>query len=278
MKKKPITLPNGTQVPNVPDLSATMEYFADTPLVNGTAYPTLTVSPKAYRFRILNAANDRMWNLQLWQADPSYAPGTPGNGKEVKTVPFFPGAWPSGWPTPDARPGGVPDPSLVGPDIIQIGTEGGFLPTPVTWTNIPMGWDRDTRSATYGNMKEHNLLLGTAERADVIVDFSQFRGKTLILYSDAPSPAPAGDPRVDYYTGDPDLTSVGGAPSTQPGMGPNTRTIMQIKVADTAPAPAFDKAALDAAFASTATHAGRLRQVAEADHRAAGRLRLGLQQ
>ena len=35
----------------------------DTPLVNGTAYPYLNVEPKAYRFRILNAANDRFWNL-----------------------------------------------------------------------------------------------------------------------------------------------------------------------------------------------------------------------
>ena len=51
VQKQPITLPDGTKVPNVPKLSATMEYFADTPLVNGAAYPTLTVSPKAYRFR-----------------------------------------------------------------------------------------------------------------------------------------------------------------------------------------------------------------------------------
>ena len=69
-----------------------------------------------------------MWNLQLWQADPTYAPGTPGYGTEVKTLPFAGGSWPAGWPTPDARPGGVPDPALAGPDMIQIGTEGGFLP------------------------------------------------------------------------------------------------------------------------------------------------------
>ena len=31
-------------------------------------YPYLDVQPKAYRFRILNAANDRMWNLQLYKA------------------------------------------------------------------------------------------------------------------------------------------------------------------------------------------------------------------
>ena len=32
------------------------------------AYPFLKVRPKAYRFRILNAANDRFWNLQLYYA------------------------------------------------------------------------------------------------------------------------------------------------------------------------------------------------------------------
>ena len=40
----------------------------------------------------------------------------------------------------------------------------------------------------------------------------------------------AADPRNDYYTGDPDNRPTGGAPSTLPGYGPNTRTIMQIVV------------------------------------------------
>ena len=79
------------------------------------------------------------------------------------------------------------------------------------------------------NIDNHGLLLGPAERADVIVDFSQYAGQTLILYNDAPAPVPAFDSRTDYYTGDPDQTMAGGAPSTMPGYGPNTRTIMQIK-------------------------------------------------
>ena len=45
-----------------------MEAYMDTPL-NGAAYPNMTVEPKAYRFRILNAANDRFWNLQLYKAN-----------------------------------------------------------------------------------------------------------------------------------------------------------------------------------------------------------------
>ncbi len=55
-------------MPGTPYISMGMEAFNDTPLVNGTAYPTVTVDPKAYRLRILNAANDRFFNLSLYIA------------------------------------------------------------------------------------------------------------------------------------------------------------------------------------------------------------------
>jgi FtsP/CotA-like multicopper oxidase with cupredoxin domain len=42
------------------------ESFMDTMMVNGTLYPFLNVERKAYRFRILNACNDRFLNLQLY--------------------------------------------------------------------------------------------------------------------------------------------------------------------------------------------------------------------
>ncbi|MEU8188808.1 hypothetical protein AB0C00_16160, partial [Micromonospora carbonacea] len=54
--------------PGVPHPSAVPEAYGDTPLVNGVAYPYLTVAPKAYRFRILNACADRSLNLQLYRA------------------------------------------------------------------------------------------------------------------------------------------------------------------------------------------------------------------
>ena len=92
-----------------------------------------------------------------------------------------------------------------------------------------------------GNIDIHSLLIGPAERHDVIVDFSQFAGQTLILYNDAPAAFPARDPRYDYYTGNGDYRDTGGAPSTLSGYGPNTRTMMQIKVAAAAaPVVAFD--------------------------------------
>lgn len=241
-------------MPAMPYPSMPGEAFMDTPIVNGTAYPYLEVEPKAYRFRILNAADDRFFNLQIYVADPDghVSPDT-GYATEVKMItacgtPGLPADWPSG----------VPDPAMKGPDWIQIGTESGFLPAPVVIPSQPITWNLNATNFNAGNVDQHSLLLGTAERADVIVDFSQYAGKTLILYNDAPAAFPAADPRYDYYTGNPDLTDEGGAPSTQPGYGPNIRTIMQIRVAAStqAPAPAYDVTALEEVFAKTDTKRG----------------------
>ena len=310
----------------VGDATTTPEAFQDTPIVNGTAYPTLTVEPKAYRFRILNATNDRYLNLGLYVADPGEvstinfssggkgytnpivtitpATGDTGHGAtatatvvggviteinvtnagtlytlpptvtvadfladgitagtgtgftpalvnlavntEVSMVGFdatqnaitpFPttgGLQGTGWGTLDAslHANGVPNPTMTGPDIVQIGTEGGFIPNAVTIPSTPINYEYNKRSVTVLNVLEHGLWLGGAERADVVIDFSdqKYAGKTLILYNDAPAPLPAGDPRLDYYTGSPDQTGAGGAPTTLAGFGPNTRTVMQIKV------------------------------------------------
>ncbi len=102
-----------------------------------------------------------------------------------------------------------PKPTALGPGFIQIGTEGGFLPAPamVSGPNQPF------------------LLLAPAERADLIVDFRNVPAEsTLILYSDAPAPFPMGDARNDYS---PDNTKT---PSSKKGFGPNTRTLLQIRV------------------------------------------------
>jgi len=247
--------PNGTEIPGTPNPSLTPESFMDTPVVNGVPYPTLTVQPTAYRFRILSAGNDRMWNLNFFKADTT--------GTEVTMVTAAPNpAWPATWPT-DGRDGGVPDPATAGPSFIQIGNESGFLPNPVVIPAQPIGYNYNRRDIVVLNVSDHGLFLGPAERADVIVDFSAFAGQTLILYNDAPAPVPAFDSRLDYYTGDPDQRTSGGANTTQPGMGPNTRTIMQVIVANTTPSAPFDLAKLVQAFESTSTYKGAF---AEAQH------------
>jgi len=217
-------------VPVLPRPSMGMEAFNDTPTVNGVAYPHLDLEPKAYRFRILNAANDRFFNLQFYVADPDVVTDDGRTNTEVKMVPAMatPG-FPPTWST-DGRMGGVPDPATAGPSWIQIGTEGGFLPEPVVIPPQPVNWNMNALAFNVGNVTDHSLLLGCAERADVLVDFSQFAGKTLIMYNDAPAAFPAYNPQYDYYTSAPDNTSTGGAPTTQPGYGPNTRIIMQINV------------------------------------------------
>jgi spore coat protein A, manganese oxidase len=101
------------------------------------------------------------------------------------------------------------NPLKPGPSFVQIGSEGGFLPYP----------------AYFNTAGQRQLLMAPAERADLIVDFRNVpAGSILILYSDAPAPFPNGDTRNDYYPGNPDT------PSSIPGAGPNTRTLLQIRV------------------------------------------------
>ena len=215
--------PNGSFL-EPPDPSCVPEFFADTPIVNGMAYPYLNLEPRRYRFMFLNGSQARFLNLQLYYAQ-SHDTNHPRSGEpdlvHTKDIPAF----------------------------VQIGAEGGFLPFPVVFPNNPpmqMGFDNDESSPTFGNATQYNLLLAPAERADVIIDFSKVKpGSVMILYSDAPSPFPGGDPRNDYFTGNPDYTNpngnpdglTGGAPSTQVGSGPNTRTLMQIRVVPRVGAP-----------------------------------------
>ena len=138
----------------------------------------------------------------------------------------------------------MPDPTTQGPNIIQIGNEGGFLPAVAVIPPQPVDFDYNRRSVTFGGVTSKSLYLPPAVRADIIVDFSSVPpGSTLILYNDAPAPMPLFDTRYDYFTDDPDQTAIGGAPSTPAGFGPNTRTVMQIRIAG-APTPAFNLSAL----------------------------------
>lgn len=237
-------------IPGTPNLSNGMEQFNDTPMVNGVAYPTVTLPPTAVRLRILNAANDRFWNLQWYVADPTTASTALNSASQViggTEVAFKPAELAAAQLDPNVL--ATPDTtvSLPGPDWIAMGTEGGFLPAPTvidgqqvtTWITDPTRFD-------WGNVDQHSLVVAPAERADVVVDFSQFAGQTLILYNDAPAAYPGRISNYDYYTGDPDLRPMG-APTTLPGYGPNTRTIMQVKIAPASPqypalpANAFDK-------------------------------------
>src|SRR5207344_1354354 len=103
-----------------PNPSVIAEFFGDTMLVNGTAFPAAVVEPRRYRLRLLNACNARFLNLQFYIADSS------PNGITLDA---------NGVPT---NTGAMIDPTTPGKSILQIGTEGGFLPKPVRIpTNVP---------------------------------------------------------------------------------------------------------------------------------------------
>jgi FtsP/CotA-like multicopper oxidase with cupredoxin domain len=282
----PISVQNAT----LPTISGVPEAFMDTPLVNGKAYPVMNVDRKAYRFRILNGCNDRSINLQLYYANNSGPVGSPSGAlynQNASTHPVLDDmtqqpntvytitdnsdvimvsangityTMPDGVTKArlphDIRYGGVPDPRQAGPAIVQIGSEGGFLPKPAVLNSPPaaIDFDYDPKSATFGFLRNfvgqgysqvgYTLLMGPAERADVIIDFSNVpAGSHLILYNDGPAALPLFDRRYDLYTGNPDFSGTasaggsGGAPTTMPGFGPNTRTVMKFVVGGTTGAP-----------------------------------------
>lgn len=238
------------QIPGTPNISMGMEQFNDTPVVNGVAYPKVTLQPKTYRMRMLNAANDRFFNFQWYTADPKQGDGT-------TEVALKPAELEAAQTDPNVSPTPVDaGNNAAGPDWIQIANEGGFLPAPaVIDGQQPTTWITDPTRFDVGNVDKHSLALAPAERADVLVDFSKFAGKTLILYNDAPAAYPARIASYDYYTGAPDL-SPAGAPEILPGYGPNTRTVMKVTVADTTPAPAFNLTRLQSAFRHHADGSG----------------------
>ena len=200
-----------------PPVSLVPEAFFDTNLVNGAPYPKLRVAPRRYRFRVLNAAQARFYNLQLYVGDGSPDGITlidsdeiDNNGNRIK-VPKNAG----------------------GPRVIQIGKDSGFLPAPVVLNNPPqpIGYLSTTEDdPRNGNANRYTLLIAPGERADILVDFRGFEGKSIVLYNDAPAPFPLGDIRNDYYSGAPNLTCIGGAASTVPGQGPDTRIVMRFDV------------------------------------------------
>jgi FtsP/CotA-like multicopper oxidase with cupredoxin domain len=117
------------------------EFVGDTIVVNGKAWPYLSVEPRRYRFLFINGSNARTYEM------------------------FF--------VNPAAK--------AMGPAIWQIGTDGGYLETPVKI---------DPNAAAF-----NKLVMQPGERADVIVDFGGLPiGTQLILRNTGRTPYPKGSP------------------------------------------------------------------------------------
>ena len=207
----------------LPDPSVIPEFFGDTMLVNGTVFPQATVQARRYRLRFLNACNARFLNLQLYVDDGSPNGITLNTFGTPETNPEY------GHPTNDP----FVNAATGDPSFLQIGTEGGFLSKPVKVPSnqpltFPPGVAPDSGQIDPSQILK-SLLVAPAERPDVIVDFSGYVGKKIILYADAPAPFPPGDDRYDYFPGwNVEANPVNG--TTQNGFGPNSRVLMRFNV------------------------------------------------
>ena len=77
---------DGLQDPNSfpSEASQVPTFYADANLVNGTIWPYLEVEPRKYRFRMLNGANSRLYDLTL-EPDPNAASTNPLTFHQIGT-------------------------------------------------------------------------------------------------------------------------------------------------------------------------------------------------
>jgi spore coat protein A len=103
------------------------EFFGDTAVINGRAWPYLEVEPRRYRFRFLNGSNSRFYRMRLFESDVD------------------------GVLSPAAAPG---------PDFHQIGTDGGLLETPATRQRLLLApGERADIVIDFGGMDSQNFVL-----------------------------------------------------------------------------------------------------------------------
>ena len=134
------------------------EFFGNTMVVNGVEWPTFEVEPDLYRFRLLNGCDSRFLNLSMFVVNPD---GTLG-----AEVPFY-----------------------------QIGAEQSLLPNVVqvkTGFKTVLPGNGTIPAATPAASPYEALLMGLAERADVIVDFTGFAMPTRIRMINTAPDAPFG--------------------------------------------------------------------------------------
>jgi FtsP/CotA-like multicopper oxidase with cupredoxin domain len=195
--------PNGLRIPFLPQSNSDIspvwnpEAFFNTMVVNGSTWPELEVAQERYRFRLLNASDGRFLNMALRVVND--------DGSLGDEIPFY-----------------------------QIGTDQGLLPHVVrieTGFATPLpGKGKDVGSGVTpvpGRFPEQALLMGPAERADVIVDFSDLANGTVVRMINTGPDAPFGgdfsepaDPdtsgQVMQFEVNMALNTHGGDPSWQP--------------------------------------------------------------
>jgi FtsP/CotA-like multicopper oxidase with cupredoxin domain len=160
------------------------EAFFNTMVVNGVTWPTHEVAPAQYRFRLLNGSNSRFINLALIITDPAGNPVT-------APLTYYNTDKDGGVTT------GVADIKEL--DFFQIGAEQSLKPT-VTAVRTGYATNLSTTEIKNGKVKnttkqstrDQALLMGLAERADVIVDFRGLPDGTIITMTNTAPDAPFG--------------------------------------------------------------------------------------
>ena len=155
-------------------------------VVNGVTWPTQEVAPALYRFRLLNGSNSRFLNLSLKPVDP--ASGKPISVKRTE------------WVTQKNGKLKAKTDNLQELPFYQIGADQSLLPRIVmvaTGTATPLPGDGTLPKPAKGAHPDQALLLGNAERADVILDFRGLPDGTVIqMFNTAPDAPFGGFPDI----------------------------------------------------------------------------------
>jgi len=160
------------------------EAFFNTMVVNGVTWPKLEVAPAQYRFRLLNGTNSRFLNLALKITDVNGNPVTATKTYYVEDAGTF-----------------SPATTLIDElDFYQIGAEQSLKPTVTAIrtafaTNLStttIGVNGAVVNPTAQSSTDQALLMGVAERADVIVDFRGLPDGTIITMTNTAADSPFG--------------------------------------------------------------------------------------
>ena len=200
------------------------EAFFNTILANGSTWPQLDVAPERYRFRLLNATNSRFLNLAMFVVLDNGPDGIPGTADDTlgDEVPFYQiGAEQSLFPKVTKIWTGCKTWLGQGQDAFDINNPP--APPASTAQGCPVttsgNWDADDPAEA--------LLMGPAERADVIVDFTGMADGTVVRVVNTGPDAPFGgdftepsDPattgQVMQFVVSAALANPAGDPSTPP--------------------------------------------------------------
>ncbi len=193
------------------------EAFFNTMVVNGTTWPQMEVAPSLYRFRLLNGTNSRFLNLTMPVVDPvSGLQTTVTKNIWYREINSNNGGYKGPWQQ-DQQP-------INELYMYQIGTEQSLLPQVTAiregfatrLNHNPQAWafeqapymevnNRLIIGETAAPDPIQGVLMGPAERADIIVDFRGLpNGTTVRMINTAPD-APFGG-FVPGDIADPDTT------------------------------------------------------------------------